>query len=158
LEKKSEHPLSEAVIHYLGECEAVQLSRFESHPGRGVSGVIKGISFHVGSLNFMKKLGIPTDETLQNKYKEWSEKAMTILCFSDDNRHFAALALSDKIKTSSSKAVMELKQEGMDVSMLTGDSGSSAKAGTQQVDIEHHQAAILPGSKRDFVISLQKAV
>ena len=42
--------------------------------------------------------------------------------------------------------------------MLTGDSGSSAKAVTQQVDIEHYQAAMLPGSKKDFVISLQKAV
>ena len=67
------------------------------------------------------------------------------------------MAISDKIKDSSVDAIRQLRENGIDVYMLTGDNEQTAKAIARQVGIDHYKAGVLPAQKSDFVKELQAA-
>ena len=66
------------------------------------------------------------------------------------------LAIADKIKESSVSAVKQLQNAGIEVYMLTGDNGSTAKAIAEKVGISHYGAEVLPQHKAAFVKDLQE--
>jgi Cu2+-exporting ATPase len=68
----------------------------------------------------------------------------------------AAIAIADKIKDTSIRAVKELQQAGIEVYMLTGDNMQTAKAVAAQAGIEHFKAEVLPADKAAFVKDLQQ--
>jgi Cu2+-exporting ATPase len=65
------------------------------------------------------------------------------------------LAIGDKTKESSFKAIQEFKSAGIDLYMLTGDNAATAKAIALQVGIERYQAEVLPAAKAAFVRKLK---
>ena len=85
------------------------------------------------------------------------EEANTVVLFSDETSVLAAMAISDKIKDSSVDAIRQLRENGIDVYMLTGDNEQTAKAIARQVGIDHYKAGVLPAQKSDFVKELQAA-
>ena len=73
-----------------------------------------------------------------------------------EKRVLAAFALADVIRPESYEAVKKLKEMGIQVAMLTGDSKAVAKAVAQDLGIDLYFAEVLPEHKDEKVIELQK--
>ena len=67
----------------------------------------------------------------------------------------AALVVRDTVKESSSDAITQLRELGIEPILLTGDNEAAARHVADQVGIERVIAGVLPDGKRDTVADLQ---
>lgn len=155
MEKQSEHPLAEAVVHHFGDLKTVQLSYFESITGKGAKATAQNKTWLAGNNRLLEENNIQTDETLLAKAKKWSSEAQTVIWFADEHKALAVIAIADTIKESSEAAVRSLQKAEIEVYMLTGDNESTAKAIAERVGINHFKAGVLPEQKAEFIKQLQ---
>ncbi len=156
IEKKSEHPLAEAVINALKGNDSIALQSFESLTGKGAQGIYENEKYYVGNKKLLFENHIRIDETLQKKADEWSVKSQTIIWFANSQQALAVIAITDKIKPSSAAAIQTMQDMGLELYMLTGDNEATARAIAQEVGIQHFKAEVLPQHKADFVNELQQ--
>ena len=158
IESYSEHPLADSILDILekNKSDKLQIEKFESITGKGVTAIINNVSYYVGNLKLIRDNGIEIPSNLNDNIKLWSEQGNTIVYFSDDKIVRAIFAISDKIKSSSSEAIKKLHDLGIEVYMLTGDNEQTAKAVSKQVGIKHFKANTLPSDKANFAKELQQ--
>lgn len=157
LEKHSEHPLADAVVRYSGDTDIRPLDSFESLTGRGVKGSVNGETWFAGNALLMFENNIHIEPSLEMQANGWAQEAKTMIWFADHQRTLAVAAITDKMKASSAEAVRQLKNMGIDVYMLTGDSEAAAREVAAKAGIEHYRAGILPAEKAGFVKHLQES-
>lgn len=158
IESQSEHPLAEAVVQYFKDkhVQKVVLEHFESVTGAGVAVMYNGNSYAVGSYKWMQEKEAHLTPEVAAKVEEWLQAAKTVIFLADRTTVLAAIAIADKVKSTSVHAVKSLQQSGIEVYMLTGDNEATAKAIAAQVSIPHYKAEVLPAHKADFVKELQQ--
>ena len=156
IEKQSEHPLADAVVHYFKNIQSVNLSSFENIVGEGVQAIYNDEKYFIGNKNLLDKNHIEIDNTLMQKADEWLKNSKTVIWFSNSRKAISVMAISDKIKATSVQAIREMQEMGIDLYMLTGDNEATAKAIAKQTGIQHYKADVLPQHKADFVKELQQ--
>ena len=157
-EQKSEHPLASAILCWLEEsgakvCEA---ENFESLTGRGVRIQVEGVTYWVGSQGLLDifQAGIP--EKVRKQIGQWQEDGQSVVFYGQETRLLAVLAISDRIKPTSAEAVKELKKQGIEVHLLTGDCVRTAERVAATLDIGYYKAEVMPNDKEEYIISLQQ--
>lgn len=155
MEKRSEHPLAEAVVNHLGATGDVELSGFESVTGRGIKATSGGVQYFVGNRSFLAEHGVPVADEMQALAAEWGKQAHTVIWFASSIEPIAVIAIADKIKASSPTAVARLRDMGVQVTMLTGDSDAAARSIAAQAGIPEYRAEVLPQQKADYVKEMQ---
>ncbi|MCX6231798.1 MAG: heavy metal translocating P-type ATPase [Bacteroidetes bacterium] len=156
IEKLSEHPLAEAVARHFKGNESIEVHQFESITSKGAMAVINEESFIVGNQKLLLEKGIQIDESLFEYAKEWSLEAKTVIWFADSKSALACIAIADTIKETSVAAIQDLKDMGIEIYMLTGDSEATAAAIAKQAGIQQYKAELLPDEKADFIKELQE--
>ena len=155
LEKKSEHPLAEAVLAFLKNVKAIEVNHFGVLDGRGVEGFLDGKKYYAGNLVLLQERGIQIDASLQTKAEKWMAEAKTVIALADEEKALGILAITDQLKPTSAQAIEELHRQGIDVWMLTGDQPEAAREVAKQAGIAHFQAGVLPQEKAMFIQELQ---
>lgn len=156
LEKKSEHPLAEAVLKKAEE-EGIllpEVQEFQAVPGKGIQGKIQGIQYYAGNLKFMEERQIDTSK-VEKQVERLAEEGKTPLIFATEEQVLGILAAADLVKPTSAQAIRELKKLGIQVIMLTGDNERTAKAIQKQLDLDTVIAEVLPQNKEREVAKLQ---
>jgi len=158
IEAQSEHPLAEAVVKLLKEenIEQAEIDSFESITGKGVKAQTEnGLIYFVGNHKLMLEKNIQIDASLIQTAESLEDEAKTVIFFSNEKQVLAILAIADKIKETSKKAIETLQQRGIEVYMLTGDNNKTASAVAKQVGITNYQGEVMPADKAAFVEKLQ---
>ena len=155
IESQSEHPLAEAVVHYLQGVPMVAITNFVSVTGQGVRAKVEGEEYFVGNSSFLKANQIKINEDFLQKSTIWEAEAKTVIGFANATNVLALLAISDEVKPTSVTAIRELEQMGIAVYMLTGDAEKAAQAMAAQTGITHYKGGVLPQQKADFIKELQ---
>ena len=157
IESQSEHPLAEAVTASLklNSDNRIITDKFESITGRGVVTSYDSHVFLVGNQKLLNdyKVSIPEASTAQ--IEAWQNEGKTVILFARDTELLAVIAIADKIKKTSAKAIAELQNQGIEVYMLTGDNIQTAKAVAQKVGLKNFKAEVMPSDKADFIKELQ---
>ena len=104
----------------------------------------------------MEENGVTIDDSILEKAKQWGKDAKTVIWFADSKKVLGVIAIADKIKETSKRAIKELQESGIEVYMLTGDNKTTAKSVSEKVGIKHFEAEFLPEQKADFVKDLQE--
>ena len=78
-----------------------------------------------------------------------------MIALADEQRAWGVLAITDRLKPTSQKAIEELHKQGIEVWMLTGDQPEAAREVARQVGIAHYKAGVLPQEKATFIKELQ---
>jgi Cu2+-exporting ATPase len=156
MENLSEHPIAEAVVNHLSSFNIVNTDHFESITGKGVIATINEKKYFVGNSDLLDDQKINIDEEHNKLASSWRSEAKTVIYFADDSNLIAILSISDTIKSSSSKAISELKGMGIEVYMLTGDNQQTAAAVSAAVGITNFKAGVKPQDKANFIKELQK--
>ena len=157
LEKKSEHPLAQAILkkgREEGANDTLEAEAFQALPGNGLSGTVQGALLTGGNLTFIRRhAAVPVP--LEEKAKEFAKEGKTPLFFARDGRLLGVIAVADVIKEDSPKAVRELQNMGIRVVMLTGDNERTAKAIGRQAGVDEVIAGVLPDGKESVIRSLK---
>lgn len=150
LERKSEHPFAKAILRKANGMTVYSVSDFQTIPGRGVSGVIKGVRYFGGNEKLMAEQGIavPACDALAKEGK-------TPLYFATAEKFLGIIAAADVLKADSVDAVAAMQKLHLDVVMLTGDNEQVAKSIAAQAGIAHVISDVLPGDKAGAIKKLQ---
>ena len=155
LEKKSEHPLAEAVLLKAKGMELPNAENFAAIPGKGIMAKIQGNVYYAGNQKLIKEQGISCEKALSSMEK-LSEEGKTPLILADEKQVLGVIGVADVVKPTSAKAIQELKKLGIQVIMLTGDHVRTAKAIQKQLDIDTVIAEVLPQDKEREISRLQE--
>ena len=157
-EMKSEHPLAGAIVSALQNEEKVKpaaLDSFESITGKGIKVSYGGHTYWVGSHKLLKDFSATVNDVMAEMLVRYESDGNGIIYFGCENELLAIIAVSDPIKATSAEAVKELKRQGIDICMLTGDGQRTALAVSSRLGIERFVADALPDDKAEFVRELQ---
>lgn len=157
-EQKSEHPLASAIIRWLEDSGAkvCETENFESLTGRGVRIQVEGDTFWVGSQGLLEIFRADVPEKARKQIEQWQEEGQSVVFYGQDARLLAVLAISDRIKPTSAEAVKELKKQGIEVHLLTGDGIRTAERVAATLGIDSYKAEVMPNDKEDYIVSLQQ--
>ena len=158
LEQASEHPLAAAAVRGAKErqVELTTAADFQSITGKGVQGHVDGHSVDVGNARFIQELGVVVDEFLEQA-ETFRRDGQTVMFVSIDSRFAGLLGVADPIKPSAAEAIKDLRAEGLQIVMVTGDNRTTAEAVARKLGIEQVEAEVLPDQKVEVVKRLKAA-
>jgi len=129
----------------------LEVSDFETLPGKGVAGTLAGTRYFGGNSRLMQELGVAVPAM-----PELAGAGKTPLHFANDKgEYLGTIAAADVLKPDSPESVKAMLDLGLDVVMLTGDNESTAKAIAEKAGIVHVIADVLPTDKAGAVKKLQ---
>ena len=150
VERKSEHPLAEAVVQYAQSQGASfplpEVDNFEAVAGMGVQATVSDRLVQIGTQRWMDKLGLETT-ALQSQREAWEAAANTTAWIAVDGQIEGLLGIADALKPSSIEAVKALQRMNLEVVMLTGDNRQTADAIAREAGIKRVFAEVRPGQK-----------
>lgn len=158
VEKKSEHPLADAIVSKATELGARirEVTEFSARSGYGVQALVEGQIIRIGNKKMMMNDGV---EGINNEINEIIEKyqkeASTPVIVSFGKTVLGVIAIADPIKDTSIEAIKSFKQSGYKVAMVTGDNQITANAIARSASIDQVFADVLPEGKVEIVSALQ---
>ncbi len=157
LERRSEHPIGEAIVRYAQE-KGLSLPEpidVEALAGRGIKGTVDGQELIVGTQRLMDEIGAEISEELQVKADELFDQGKTLVFVSSGDKVTGLIGVADEIKENAAEVVAKLKSMGLEVVMITGDNKRTAEAIAEKVGIDRYLAEVLPQDKVEVVKGLQ---
>jgi Cu+-exporting ATPase len=156
LERGSEHPLAAAIVAG-AQARGLALAEaqdFTSRTGKGVMGQVDGRQVSLGNRALCAELGIELGELVQQA-ETLRREGQTVMFVALDGQPAGLLGVADPIKPSTPEAIQMLRQDGIQIVMLTGDSRTTAAAVARTLGIERVEAEVLPEQKGEVIKRLQ---
>ena len=156
LEQASEHPLAGAILEAARSrgLDPVPVQEFQSVPGRGIRGRVRGRSLVVGSARMLEELGIETGAPHRRR-DSVGESGQAVVMVAADGRLAGWLGVEDPVKRSAKEAVFRLHHAVPQIVMVTGDHRKSAESVAYEVGIDQVRAEVDPREKAMIVKRLQ---
>lgn len=156
IEKKSSHPLAEAITEYTeNKVTLFNADNFSQLAGFGVCGKIGGEDVFGGNAALMEKNGYMT-ESAKNIGEDLAEQGKTPLYFARNGTLIGIIAAADVPREESRSAIQSFKDMGMPTVLLTGDNRRTANAVMRQIGADYSVADVLPEDKEKVVRSLSQ--
>ncbi len=167
LEKKSEHPLSRAILETArerGVQDELEVEEFQAVPGGGLTGILSetqqggsaaGGRLTGGNLKYISETAEVAAD-VRRQAEALAEEGKTPLFFAKDGKLLGIIAVADVMKEDSPQAVRELQNMGIHVVMLTGDNEKTARAIGKQAGVDEVIAGVLPEGKERVIRALKE--
>lgn len=154
LEKGSEHPLARAIMEAASGQSLYKLEDFEAYPGEGVRGKVNGKESFLGNRKLLERFSLKMEGFEQRLATMEAEgKTSSILFY--EGKVAGIIGITDTPKPHSDEVISDLKADGLEVIMLTGDNARVAKAISAELGIDRFVAGVPPNEKADVISKLQ---
>ena len=155
---QSEHPLAKAMVDEARSrnIEPQTISGFERLAGRGTKARVAGHEVLVGSDQIISNAGISMPKDHGSKVEKLTQQGKTTIHVVEDKKLVGSIALVDVIRPESREAIKSLKEMGVKIAMITGDSEDVAAWVAKELGVDQYFARVLPDQKAEKVKLLQK--
>jgi Cu+-exporting ATPase len=179
LEQRSEHPLAQAILRYAAsldqksshpldktiideatkeKIELYKLEDFKAISGKGLCGFLQiqnqKVEAYLGNRTLVIDLGLDISP-YEDNIRKLENVGKTVMILIVDKKLKGALAVADVLKKESIEAIKALKNNNIDIWMLTGDNDRTARAIAREIGIENVMSEVLPDKKSEKVRELQ---
>ena len=184
LERRSEHPLAEAIVDHadtrgVGHLDD-SISNFEARAGEGVVADIDGVTHLVGKPELFEDIGFesgasrsatdggqPVESTVgagehgqsfdavSETVERLEREGKSVVLVGTTERLYGVIGVSDEPRPNARWVVSKLEQQGVHVVMLTGDNAGTARTIAEKVGIEEFHADLLPEEKLERIERLE---
>ncbi len=157
LERESEHPLAEAIVHAAGErrIDLPAASGFEAVAGHGAVATVEGRRLAIGNARLLEREQVSLDG-LGDRASVLADEGRTVVHVAIDGRAAGLIAIADAPRETAAAAVAALRELGVRPVMLTGDNRATAARIAGEVGIDEVIAEVLPEDKAEKVKELQQ--
>ena len=149
-----EHVLASAFCRIDTDYRAQNVEKVVAH---GVSAEIDSKRFYLGKKSWVEEQSRKFDTTA--KETEVDLRALndsnTLVVLGDDNSSLAYFYISDMLRPQASDAIQLLRNDGADISILSGDRYSAVESVAQVLSITEFRGDLLPEQKQRQVESYQ---
>lgn len=147
LERRSEHPLAEAIVAAAGDGPVAD--DVEAIAGHGLTGRLDGHELRLGRPGFVDP------GPLRARVAALQGDGATVVLVACGGHTLGAIAVRDELRPDAADAVAALERIGMRTAMLTGDNERTARTLAAQAGIETVYADLRPADKVTAVERLQ---
>ncbi|MFC3957491.1 heavy metal translocating P-type ATPase [Halovivax cerinus] len=175
LERRSEHPIGEAIVDAADEAGVAEreVADFESLTGKGVRADLDGTTHFAGKPGLFDDLGFDlshvhaaTDggvvtqtardlcdrnnclDLLEETVPELQAEGKTVVLVGTADELEGVIAVADEIRPDANRTIQRLRDLGVERTvMLTGDNARTATAIAEQVGVDDYRAELLPEEK-----------
>jgi Cu2+-exporting ATPase len=157
VERESEHSVARAVLASAADRKLAvpAAARFESLPGRGVTGDVAGRHLAVGGPNLLAERQAVAVPELRDVVDRATRQGQAVVYLIEGSAVLAAFAVADAVRPESAEAVRRLHRSGIEVALLTGDSRAVAERVAHEIGIDTVFAQVLPEQKAATVREMQ---
>ena len=159
LEKRSDHPLADAIVRYALEKGAKERSvtDFEMVEGQGIRAAVDGVPCMAGNQRMLLANGLALSRSMQELGEKLADAGKTPLFFAANRQVVGTFAVADVLKPTSRAAVRALESMGIEVTLLTGDNKKTAQTIASELGVREVIAEVLPQDKERIVREKQAA-
>lgn len=157
LNQNSEHPLATAVVSFANAKKATlsKVADFNSVTGKGVKGIMNQELILLGNKSLMEQEGVVDFLEIEQEVIAEQQLGKTVSYIAINNEVVGFITITDAIKKTSIEAINELKRQGIEVIMITGDNENTAKAVAAELNLTDFKAGFLPQDKLAYIKNLQ---
>ncbi|AXX93647.1 copper-translocating P-type ATPase [Malaciobacter molluscorum LMG 25693] len=159
IESLSEHPISKAIVNYIKQKKqfsTVDVDNIDIIAGKGIKAKINDNEFLLGN----EKLLLENSVKIEDKHKEFFlkelDKANGAILVSINNKTVGSFSLIDKLKDDAISLIENIKNEGIEPILLTGDNKVTASKIAEQLKINKVYSEVIPTQKYEIISNLQK--
>ncbi len=147
LEKHSEHALAKAFLNAHRNLPVQLASDVKNIPGQGVEGVVSGLHLRLGNAKL--------NQAVSTQFEQDDLFGATVVWLSEGSRLLATFVLADQARPEAKELIEHLTQQGLKVSILSGDSEQSVSHFAKLVGVMDWKAACSPEDKLSYLYALQ---
>ena len=114
--------------------------------------MLDGQTAILGSTAFLVENGVALDDALATPLQRAGK---TVVGVALNGRALGLIAFADRVRPTSPKAVVRLREAGIDVIMLTGDNAETARVVAESVGIADFRAGVMPQDKATAVLAFK---
>jgi len=166
LERLSEHPLASAVIRLAREAKiaytAIPVGEVRVEPGFGIAGEVDGSTVVVGSADWLRRCGVePAAWSAERSPADGvtavsASLGVTPVHCAVDGAEVLCLSIEDRLRPDATETIRLLRDDGLKVTLLTGDRHAVAERIAAQLGGIDVIAEVLPQDKDRVVAELQR--
>lgn len=143
LERGSEHPVAKGILQANSHAALPEVAEFRSYPGGGVSGVIEGVAYQLGSAAFLRV-----------EFPEVGQSG-TAVGLSGNGQLLGVILLSDEVREETPETLRVLRALGLQLHLLSGDRVSAVEGAAAHLGISKWQGGCSPSDKQAYIQALQ---
>ncbi|MGK5092967.1 heavy metal translocating P-type ATPase [Deltaproteobacteria bacterium TL4] len=154
LESHTRHPIAHALIHAAkqknGSLPTGSIAEVQQHPGRGVSGMIRGVPVLSGNLRLMQEQQVKINSVLPQP----SQTTLYVYVAIDGVLQ-GYFGLRDALHEKSQATLAKMRSLGIRTHMLSGDLPERVQYYASLLQIDQAQGEVLPQEKQSYIANLQ---
>ena len=154
LEYQSSHPIAQAVVSYADENDIIfdVIQDFRNVPGKGIVANIDGEQFYAANESLIEGSSFDISRDEINKY---SSEGKTLIFVGNAQKVLGIITVSDKIRDNASEVIADLKNQGVQTIMLTGDNKMAANSVASEIGIDYVYSNLLPEDKLNLLDTIR---
>ena len=154
LEHNSSHPIAQAIVNYasMNDIEFEEIEDFKNVPGKGIIGHINGKEYYAANESLIEGSSFDISRDEINQY---SAEGKTLVFIGDAEKVLAIITVSDKIRNNASEVIKDLKGQGVQTVMLTGDNKVAAKSVADEIGIDYVYSNLMPEDKLNILDTIR---
>ena len=154
LESQSSHPIAQAIVDYANENNILyeNIEDFKNVPGKGIIANLGGEQFYAANESLIEGSSFDISRDEINRY---SSEGKTIVFVGNDKNVIGLITVSDKIRQNASEVISDLKDNGIETIMLTGDNKMAARKVADEIGIQHVFSNLLPEDKLNILDTIR---
>ena len=140
-EKDSNHPIAKSIVsEYAGD--KIDGYQIREVSGKGVVATNVDKTILCGSESLLTDYGV---EIINDE--KYNDDSQTVVYIAVNGTFMGVITLSDTLRSDALRTICELKNNGNQIYMLTGDNKQSAKNVAKKLGIENYKFGLLPQDK-----------
>jgi len=157
VEKKSEHPVAEAIVSGARErnIPIKDVQDFIALPGKGVMARFNGEQIFLGNRKLLEKKDIEFFPEIKADAEKLENTGKTVMFVVAAGRLIGIVAVGDTLKNYVRETIEALKKQKKQVIMITGDNRRTADFIAQYLGLDDVFSEVLPQDKEEQIKKLQ---
>ncbi|MFT8392998.1 MAG: heavy metal translocating P-type ATPase [Liquorilactobacillus ghanensis] len=151
LEQNTNHPLATAILKKAEGKPLLPVREFKTWPGLGVSGILAGQKYYLGSQKLLEQQGV-----FNGELKDTSAGQETTVFIADQTQVIGLMGIADQLRPEAAEVIQRLQQLGLKTVLLTGDKQAIAQKTAAQLQIGEVVSEVLPAQKAAVIQQLQQ--
>ncbi|MDO5815433.1 MAG: cation-translocating P-type ATPase [Methanobrevibacter sp.] len=154
LEFQSSHPIAQAIVSYADEHNIIfdTIGEFKNVPGKGIVANINGEQFYAANESLIEGSSFDISRDEINKY---SSEGKTLIFVGNSQKVLGIITVADKIRDNALEVIKDLKDQGVQTVMLTGDNKIAAKSVASEIGIDYVYSNLMPEDKLNILDTIR---
>ena len=157
VEKESDHPISRAIIQYVGELQTFEVEKTDVVKGGGIKAQVNGMNIAIGNRSLMQHENVNLSQESIHDIEQFEKNGNTIVLVSLNQELQLLIGIRDQIRPNVKEDLIKLRKMGVKkLILLSGDNQTTVENVSKELNLTEAHGNMLPEDKAHFIEQLQK--